>query len=405
MPVDLRALPEKQELPPPPGLWRWSVLVSTCALFGAGLAVWLWPAAQPATGVWFWCCVVVFPLMGGALLLALRRVVYERQVAFAQHWNQVRDVQEQALIEKGQRALALVAASYCTAAGTDGLAQALGGGIAPLQPVYLPTPGTTLRVSQLSPEAEAFTLQECGERLQIHLQKLVAGLAEALQRCAGTAPVRVRIKHNNELGDDQVLALWQQCSANKLVVEQVLFATLDDGVLWLDAWLDDPTPPSLWLSLEFNVFVQPVAEQAESVSAVLLALPEWIEKHTFSPPAWVHRPVAIITAACSLQDVLCWGRVEAGIGPCFVWLSQVPADSLGDISAAMHALGRPLAGDSCLRLDDALGRPGSAVGNITLIVASERAASENQVQLILLQDASAHGCVVRPAAALGNDEP
>jgi hypothetical protein len=396
VPVDLRVLPDPLELPRPPGMWRWGLLVLIGTVAGAGLAIWLWPAEQQEKAMWFWSCVVVFPLLAGLLLFALRRMVYERQYEFAQRWNRIRDEQELALIQSGQRAVGVLATSYRTGAGSRFLAQAICCGSKPLQPIYLAVFATTMRLSQLAPEATLYTVPEYRQRLLACFQQVMRGLAEDAGRLDAT-PVRVRFKHNQVLGDDEVFALWQQCGADTWMVEQVVFATVDDGLLWLDVWLDDPSPPPLVLSLEINLFLLPVAEQAESVSAVLLALPEWTQRKKSVPTAWVHRPAGMAGDACSLADVLCWGRVAAGADPFFAWQSQLQGEALSDISIAMQAAGHSLAADGCQCLDGSLGLPGSAVGNIALIVASEHAAAKNQVQLIMVQDASPHGCIVRPA--------
>lgn len=404
MPVDLGALPEQHALPRLPGRWRWCLLVLIGAVAGAGVVMWLWPAEQQENAAWFWSCVLLFPLLAGLLLFALRRMVYERQYEFALSWNRNRDEQELALIQKGQRAVAVLASSYCTGAGSRLLAQAICRGSKPLQPIYLAAFAATMRLSQLAPGAKLYTTQEYRQRLQACFQQVMRGLAEDLGRLDAT-PVRVRFKHNQVLADDDVFALWQQCGADALLVEQAVFATFDDGLLWLDGWLDDPSPPSLLLSLEINLFLPPVAEQAESVSAVLLALPEWTQRKKTVPTAWVHRPAGMADGACSLDDVLCWGRVAAGADPLFVWQSQLQVDALSDISIAMQAAGHLLDVDRCQCLDGSLGLPGCAVGNIALIVASERAAAENQVQLVMVQDASPHGCIVRPAHHAGGNQP
>jgi hypothetical protein len=208
--------------------------------------------------------------------------------------------------------------------------------------------------------------------------------------------LRLRIKHNQVLGDDQVLAVWRECAGDTWAVDQVEVAE-DDGLLWLDTWLDDPSPPALVLSVEVQLFQQPTAEQAESVSIILLAQPEWCARHNLIPDAWVHRPVAITDEADSFQDVLLWGQVERSSETFFAWQSHIPGDQLRNLNIAMSAAGQPLASDSCQLIDDSFGFPGGAVGNIALVIASEHAVAESQPQLIMLQDVSPQWCFVRPA--------
>ncbi|MNE72734.1 hypothetical protein D3C80_1687010 [compost metagenome] len=51
-----------------------------------------------------------------------------------------------------------------------------------------------------------------------------------------------------------------------------------------------------------------------------------------------------------------------------------------------------------MQLDDVFGRPAEAVGNIGIIVASEQAAIDAQAQLVVMQDKTVHGVVVRPVS-------
>lgn len=397
MPVDLRALAEKRVLPMPPRVWRWCLVVVLCALLGAGLVILLWPQDLWQMPLWYWCCVLVFPAITGLMLFALRRLIYERQHDFAQSWNLSRSELEQALIQQGQRSIAVLATSYCTAAGSNQLARALRGGSKPLQPTYLTQPAITMRLSQLAPEPRFYTEQEYTERLTAYVHQVMRGLDEDLQRFAGTTPVCVRIRHNQEVSDERILSLWRECLGEVLVVEHVWLANQDDGLLWLDTWLDDPSPCPLMLSLELNFFQQPTAEQAESVFVLLLAQPEWCARENLAPASWVHRPVSMTGQAESLQDVLLWGRVQEDNSPLFAWQTQVPSDHLCQVSIAMSAAGHPLNVERSQSLDHSLGLPGCAVGNLALVVASENARTERQPQLVMMQDTSPQWCVVRPA--------
>lgn len=397
MPVDLRALPDKRVLPSPPGLWRWCLVILFCAVSGGGLVALFSSQSLRQSPLWFWCCAVVFPAVAGSFLFALRRLIYERQHEFVQSWNLSREELEQALIQKGQRSIALLATSYCTAAGSNRLAHALRTGSEPLQSTWREESATTMRLSQLAPAPALDSEQAYLERLTLHVRRVMRGLDEELHRFAPSTPVRVRIRHNQDVGDDAVLAVWRECVGDSLSVDRVLFAAEDDGLFWLDTWLDDLTACPLMLSLELNVFQQPINKQAESVSALLLALPEWCASEDLVPTTWVHRPVPMTGEADSVRDVLLWGRAEEYSQPLFAWQIQVPGDHLCKVSTAMSAAGHPLDISRSMQLDNSLGLPGSAVGNLALVVASEHASAESQPQLVMMQDVSPQWCVVRPA--------
>ncbi|MFJ3076935.1 hypothetical protein [Pseudomonas sp. NPDC087029] len=402
MPVDLDTLPERLVPPSAPDKRRWLLVILLCCLLGGSLGVLFWPSDSWRMSGWFWCCVLVLPSVAGLLLFALRTRAYEQAREYAQSWNRQHTEHERLLIAHGQRAIALLATSYRTPAGNNQLARALRSSSTRLQPVYLSDVDSTLRASQLMPLGDGTAVHSYQRRLQLFLQQLMCGLNGELQRYGRSAPLNLRIKHNGVLSDAEVLSVWRSCAAEDLAIDQVRFATQDDGVLWLDEWLDQPEACSLLLSLEINVFQEPVSEQAESVSALLLAQSQFCEMQNLTPEAWIHRPVPMTNEAKSLQDVLRWGRIGDN-EPCFVWQAQIPGDVLCAVSIAMERAGRSLDIDKCMRLDDAFGRPASALGNITIIVASEQAAADVQPQLVMLQDASPQWCVIRPAVQTGSE--
>ncbi|WP_341522093.1 hypothetical protein AABC73_01065 [Pseudomonas sp. G.S.17] len=397
MPVDLRALPEKLSAPLPPSHKRWCLVVLLCALITAGLVVLLWPENRWRMSLWFWCCAVVLPLMLGLVLYAFRLLAFERRVEFVDSWNQTRGEQEQLLITHGQRAIALLATSYCSAAGNNQIAQALRLGSKPLQPFYLEGQERTVRLSQLTPPAQLHTNNEYAARLAAYFDQVMRGIDAELQCYAPDMPLRVRIRHNQVLGDEEVLSLWQSSIGDKHAIDQVVFANQDDGLLWIDAWLDERAPCQCLLSVEVNLFLNPIAEQAESVSAVLLADSDWCVTKGIAPAAIVHRPVQINDQADALKDAVLWGQLQPDTGRYFTWQSQMSPDVVCDANIALTVAGYPPDSEKRQQLDDSFGLPGCAVANVALIVASEGAEADRHAQLIMFHDASSQVCVVQPA--------
>jgi hypothetical protein len=398
MPVDLRALPEKRLLPAPLLHGRWCLLVLLCAVALGTLIVLLWPQGHWRATLWFWCCVVVLPVLPGLLIYAVRLLSYERTHDYARSWNQSHEEQKQVLIRQGQRFIGLLATSYCSGVGNHQIALALRRGSKSLQPVYLDSLAQTMRLSQIMPHAQEHTRTEYSRRLTMFLRQVLVGLEPDLQCGIQKQPLRVRIRHNQVLDDDEVLALWHSVWRNKRAVDEVFFATRDDGLLWLDTWLDEPGPYRYLLSLEINLFREPIVEQAESVSIVLLAFPEVCAAQGVTPIAWIHRPVSIVAPAIGLQDAFCWGRILSGDNEHFIWFSQMPADALREVNAALSAAGYPVDIARRHSLDDSFGLPGCAVGNVALILASEQASADRQAQVVILQDVSPQALVVQPSA-------
>ncbi|MDU9394720.1 hypothetical protein [Pseudomonas sp. zfem002] len=398
MPVNLRELPEALVLPQPPNRVRWLFIILLCSLAGAALVLLFWPGEWQPQLPWFWTCVVVFPLAGSVILHGLRQFAYEHRRDYVESWNEARTDLEFQLIGQGQEAIALLAAAYCTPAGSHRLAEALRKGSKPLHAAYQPATKTTINVSPLVAQKPQEQSKDYTERLEAYLDRVLTVLVADLLCSVSEAPWRVRIRHNQVLGDAQVLALWHACAQRKaLNLESVSIAAEGEGVIWLDAWLDQKPADAfpLVLSVELNLFQQPTADQAESVSAVLLARSEFCEDDGIQPSAWVHRPLAMSCDPEDVREVLLWGCV----GPysqAFAWQAQVPKDQLHDLHGALREQDCPLDIRACLNLDDTFGAPACAVGNIALIVGSEQAATAQQPQLLMLQDGTPQWCVVRP---------
>lgn len=401
MAVDLSSLPERRLLPRQPRHRRWGVVILLCSLVVGGLIVLLWQVASRHISLWFLSCALLGPLITGLVFYALRLLAYEKYRDYIESWNQSRDELEQSLIRRGQCTVAVLGVSYCSGAGNNQLAQALRLGSKPLQSIYLEGQALTMQLSQLIPAAQSHSKSEYTLRLHRFLNQVVSTLEYDLEAEVRSLAVDVRIKHNHVLCNEEILSIWSAVTTNRSLTDRVIFATDDDGVMWLDAWLDDPERHQLLVSVEINLFLDPVAEQAETVTAVLLGSSEWCIAQKINSIALVHRPVQLECSGRSIKDAVTdaflWGKLRAGDETYFSWHAQVPDDVLRETSIAVNAARFPFNVARCYRLDDSFGLPGCAVGNVALIVASECASAEGDPQVILLQDASAQIFVVRPA--------
>ncbi len=391
MPVNLRDLPDKLSPPDAPGKVRWLLVVLLCTATGFALTLLFPPFDVPPDSSWFWIRSLLFPLTLGVFLYGLRLLAYENRQAYVNAWNSARADLEQDLIEQGRQAIGIVAMSYCTAGGSERLAVSLRSGSKPLQTVFVPNDSRTMRWSPLV-DPQPLAPEEQEQRLRIWLERILAAPDLDLHRLFPGQRVRVRVRHNHVLASKTVLAVCHACAQQRALSVESLNVASDDGLFWLDAWLDQAQAFSLVLSIEIHLFDKPVADQAESVSAVLLARSGFCEERGVAPLAWVHRPVAMSAEADSWREVLLWGGLPDDKLP-FAWQAQVPDGLLREL---YRSQGRAPANDTCLRLDDTLGAPGCAVGNIALVVGGEQAIADQQPQLLMVQDETAHWCVVRP---------
>ncbi|MCP2003035.1 UNVERIFIED_ORG: hypothetical protein J2Y78_001575 [Buttiauxella agrestis ATCC 33320] len=395
MPVELRKLPELERLPDPPLKIRWFMFVILCVFTGFVLTIYFWPKEMSTHTLWFWMCAVLIPLAVGAVSYALRLRHYEQQWDRVLYWNRLHHDKHNEMVEQGQQALGLLGVAYSTPAANNKLGTALLQGAVPLQTLCMPGSSSVLTIAQLQPPAKDHTRNEYCTRLEAHLKTILLTLETELTQYALSKPVIVRIRHDGTLRDAQFLNLWQRVFPEKYAVAQIIFGQQDDGLMWLDNWLDEQNA-ALLLSLEVNLFIEKPDHQAESVSALFLASPAWITRQNITPVAQIHRPVSVISAKESLEDVVRWGKLSAD-ELFFIWRSQLATAPQTEMLQAMDACHFIFDKDREHQLDDSFGNPSSAVGHIALICACEHAVSTQKPQWIMLQDKTPQWAIVRPA--------
>lgn len=394
MPVDLDALPAKMQLPASPRIGRGLLFILVFTLLCGALVAVFWSAPDSYSSTWFWCSVLVLPLLGGIMLFSIRLLMHEQRRDYAQNWNDSHDEHEGQLIERGQRAIAMLAASYVCDSGSSKLAQTLRAG----QQVS-PAQETNPQADFDCPAREDERERRKGEhllRLATSIERVLAGFEADMQDVLNDASLHVRIRHCVEQSQDEVEALWRSIRGALGARDQVAFAVQEDGLLWLDAWLDDGFPARACLSLEINRPSEPGDGQGESVSAILLAHTWWCAEKGLRPQSWIHRPVKLTRGAADIRRALLWGKVPPDSADFFIWHSQLPEGITGVLSVDLHESGQSPPTDAWHSLDGSFGKAGAAVGNTTLIVAAEQALVEARPQLILLHDHSTQACVVQP---------
>jgi len=395
MPVELRKIPKPEVLPVPLVKIRWAVCIILCIFMGFVLTLYFWPKDTSTHTFWFWMCALVIPSAIGAISYALRLRHYEQQWERVSYWNHLHQEKRQEMVEQGQLALGLLGMAYVTPAANNKLASALLQGVAPLRAIYPPGSTSILMMATLPLKAITDSEAEYSLRLETHLQSVLQGLKPELEQYATNESLIVRIRHDQTLQDRQFSSICQRIFPEYFTASQIIFGQQDNGLMWLDNWLDDQNS-ALVLSLEVNLFREGRDHQAESVSALLLASPAWLTHHSFIPIARIHRPVAITATQEALEDVIRWGMLSAE-EYYFVWRSQLPSQPQTEMLQAMDALKYHIHKDRECQIDGSLGKPAAAVGHITLICACEHAASTQQPQWIMLQDKTPQWAIVRPA--------
>lgn len=217
MPVNLRELPDELIPPRPPNKVRWLSIVLLCSLAGSGVALLLWPGEIQLQSLWFWCCVLVFPLAGASFLFGLRQLIHENRLVYVESWNSARADMWLYLLGRAQLRTGLLTSAYCTPAGSNRLAEALRKGSKPLHSVFQPATRNPINTSLLVTPALEERVPEYEERLTVYLDRVLAVLLPDLQRLIPGQAIRVRIRHNQVLSDDSVLVVGIFCKISGYV--------------------------------------------------------------------------------------------------------------------------------------------------------------------------------------------
>lgn len=393
MPVDLKKIPEEEPLPVAPDKFRWLLAIVFCVIAGAVSVLTLWPRHLSTHSTWFWFCTLILPLFAGLMVYIIRLRRYENERDRVIWWNHLRQQQYEEQIVRGQQGIGVLGIGYVTPVASRKLAAALLQGGSELQTYYSPAHQVVLTTAMFSPPIATNSMAEYRQRLETQLTAVLHQLQTELGQFSDR--LSVRLHHDNVLSNEQIVAVWNAIFTAPERVYDIQVDGDNHGVMWIDDWLDKEDE-TLLLSVEINVFQQARDQQAESVSALLLASPGWLARHKVKPPALIHRPVAVGTADEAVADAARWGRLDPAT-PWFFWQAQVSGDALAATLQSMDKVGYLAAMNGELILDDAFGKPAASVGNISLICACEHAIATGLAQWLLIGDTTTQMAVVRSA--------
>ncbi|PLZ04031.1 hypothetical protein CY652_03425 [Burkholderia sp. WAC0059] len=115
MPIDFARVPPRVAVPEPPRPSKllWAVLLGVVMCLGAALAIFLWPAGRPTNTVWFWFCVIGYPMLAWTFLLCcyLGYSYARRSGAIAN--NRVSDDEELKCHKLASAPLAVLGHAWC----------------------------------------------------------------------------------------------------------------------------------------------------------------------------------------------------------------------------------------------------------------------------------------------------
>lgn len=394
MAIELNKIPETITPPQPPDKMRWFFIVIIIVFVGVIGSLLLWPDNLSTHSAWFWFCTLAIPLLAGGLGYVIRLRVYENARVRILWWNHLHEDRHDELVLQGQRAAAVLGVAYITPNACNKLASILLQDKCMLEPVFSSHLQETITSARLSLPLNSLTAEGYRERLNYLLTTVIQMIEPELSACCG--PLSVRLRHDGILENTQIISVWQQVFPQDYVINEINAFTDNDGLMWLDNWLDKKDS-ALILSVELNLFIDPRHRQAESVSAVLLASPEWQEKNSAIALALVHRPVIDKAAHTAVNDTARWGKLSPGEA-FMLWRTQLNDGVLRGALQEMDRRGYLSAQQGDYILDDVFGNPGVAVGNIGLICASEHARETRTAQWLIMQEMTAHQVIVQPVS-------
>ncbi|MFI8415931.1 hypothetical protein ACQKDS_04135 [Serratia sp. NPDC078593] len=391
MPVELNKIPAKEPSPKAPNKITWFIVTIFIAVVWIICTLFFWPNSISTNTAWFWFCIIAVPFLVGGGCYACRLHFFENERDRIAWWNHLHQEQYDRQVLHGQRAVAILGKAYITPGACNKLASVLVQGNCMLQSYFSPHRQATVTSARLAAGSDIFTFEKYRQRLAHYVENIIKMLKPELDNI--DEPLSIRLRHDGSLEDEQILSVWQQIFPSTYSVAAINLFVQDDGLMWLDTWLDS-NDVNVMLSVEINLFLDDRDNQSESVSALLLASPEWQENHTATVIANVHRPVMDEGQSNTVEDTALWGRLTRGEA-FTLWRVQLKDKAMGEILQKMERSGYLPGLQNDYLLDDLFGKPGAAVGNIALICASEHAQTTGEAQWGVIQDVTPHQFIVR----------
>ncbi|WP_011296207.1 hypothetical protein [Cupriavidus necator] len=378
MPIDLT--PAGKASPYPPGgprLLPWLGMWAACNAIGAPIGLLLWPTGVPATGTWFWFCILGIPNLLFAVLLGTARASYEAIWMHACYRNYARQKWLVRKVRQAQRPLQVLGVGYCLPLGANSLASVMidakpltkaqppryGSGL-PVHNRFDDESFTPLLVDGEDPPASGSEIKPADRvaTTVLKLEEALATLAASLHALSQYGPVyapTVRVVARPEHATLRAQQVREALRRAGLPPLECLATPVEDGLMVADAWLDAKDRRAvLVVGAEWHDSSPPVGS-TEGCVAVLLnpgfyQLPEPVRVL-----GTLHRPVTGEANALGdlLQLALIWGSAESSSVPC-AWITGLDSRQDSALIAAWKATSQEQLSEA-----DAVRRPDHVVGD------------------------------------------
>lgn len=406
MPVDLSLAGRLSAYPRRPRFWPWWFCIwLACNVFGIAIAMLLWPKGQPASGAWFWFCIVCDPNGAFLILFSIERAGYEG-LWYRAYWrNHHRGRWLAERLRAAQKALQVLDVGYCLPLGEQTERELTGTIVTGRRAVtaQLPRTGSELvfhsrfkEADWMVGEPDTVGSEVNGERgketpATKRVSLLTLKIAKALEPLETTLraltcyerqwwpQVRVLSAPGSEQQDvARVVDALRVAGLPSLTVQAVAAA---DGLMVADAWLDAKDARPLLVVATAWHEAGPPEGSTEGCVAVLMTAGYFKLPETVKVVALLHRPVTALAGEVEygFANAAVWGKADfASITR--AWITR-PVDGCDKAlrAANMNSISKV---EAQRRPDRIAGDLGDANGWLSVIAAIESGAADGP-QLII----------------------
>jgi hypothetical protein len=400
MPVQLPEPDPSGAEPKPPRAIVWASVFVVVMLAGAGIAMLTWPTGESTDTAWFWVRLLGLPALTWCGTFGLRLHFYDET---RQRREAERDVcadERRKALRFAREPLAVLDSVYLTASGSTGVARMMAAGELALNARTTLAGVDAIRHTAL----ELTETRDAPGRYRTCFNAVLERIAGAVAALPAEVPLSVRLHLPADVDQDDLLQTWQACwAARDLRPTRAELLRIEQGVMFLDEWLDIRGGPSLEravLLVAAQLHDNPAQSNAEAAVGMLLAWAPLADRRAMTTRALLHRPVEADASGpdVALSNALLWGESSADeIND--LWQAGLPAhDKRALLQAASDAkLGvSQTSGLSGVHdIDRAIGHPGVCAGWLDMALGLEHAVQTGTPQLMAWHEGTLRLAVAR----------
>jgi hypothetical protein len=365
------------------------------------VTLWLWPDGE-STHVWhFWAILCELPVVLFAVVYCIPLIWYQFERNSVVCHNVAIEYVNRTTVAYGREPLYVLDSSYCTALGVSDVARKVIAGRTWLGArAGEGKHGEAVRCTRLptiqTPDegAEGSGASQQAPSVFDRYVAAIDGLLIAIAPAAACLTDRIPLRLSVCVPDDiEVKSLTghaeQRASELGVVVDDAAAVSVQEGVMLLDAWLDQPPgrqSDCYTLVLAVQLYEVPPENSGEAAVGLLIGGPALTMSGVVQPIAKLHRPVsgAADSASDVLADAIRWGggdisHVERA------WLSGLARElhPVFEVAQETPGSGRPQDNDQAIPsdIDAAMGTAGVASAWLAIALATENQVKTGRQQV------------------------